>query len=265
MKTFTLSILLIILGVEAEGMFWKRDRSGQKCDALIAAVVSGDVDEVGKALKEGADPNCADKAGVPALIIAVSRQKKDVVKVLLSNGANPNTTYHNPGQGVNRAPAISFPAANGDVDTLNSLLSAGANIEGRDGDGTTALMSAAFMGHDKVVEVLLERGAKVEAKDGGGYTALMFAANGKFALEAGRLKAVEALLAKGAEVNAKDNDGSTPLMFAAQHGFNDVVKVLLAHGADPEVKGKHGLSAIGFAEQNKHFETLKILRDSLRK
>jgi ankyrin repeat protein len=265
MKTFTLLILLIISSMEAEGMFWKRDRSGQKCDALIAAIVSGDVNEIGEALKEGADANCVDKAGVPALIVAVSHRKNDAVKLLLSNGANPNTTYHNPEQEMNRAPAIVFPAANGDVDILNSLLSAGADVDGHDSTGATALMAAAVMGNDKIVEVLLERGAKIEARDESGYTPLMFASNAKLAPTAGRLRAVKALLAKGAQVNAKDKSGSTPLMFAAQDGDDEVVKVLLAHGADPEVKGKHGLSAIGFAEQNKHFETLKILRDSLRK
>jgi len=80
-------------------------------------------------------------------------------------GIIPNATHHNTEQGNNKAPALIFSAANGNVDILKSLLSSGANIEGHDATGLTALMSAAFMGNDKIVEALRDQGARAEARD----------------------------------------------------------------------------------------------------
>jgi uncharacterized protein len=254
MKIIIGLVLCITLMGEADCMFWQR-KSQAQCGKLINAVLAGKADEVQQVLEEGADANCRDDSGSPAIIIAASRHERDIVKALLSGGADPNITYNNPEKGYKKTPAITFPAANGDLSILSILLSAGADVNARDATGATPLMSAAFMGHEEVIKSLIERGAKTEEKDDNGYTALMFAAN------AGQVGTTKALLHGRAQVSARDNNGSTPIMFAAQHGYDFVVMLLLSHGADPRAKGNHGLSAIGFAKQNNHAETLRILEN----
>lgn len=107
-------------------------KPSDQCELLITAVLEGKVNKVHQLLEEGADADCTDDSGTSALIFAVIRNEDEIVRVLLSSGANPNAIYHNPEQGYSQAPAMMFPAVNGNVDILKSLLAAGANIEGRD-------------------------------------------------------------------------------------------------------------------------------------
>jgi ankyrin repeat protein len=83
------------------------------------------------------------------------------------------------------------------------------------------LHSAAYEGHNDVVELLLAKGANVNAKINDGFTPLYEAASN------GQKDVTELLLAKGADVNAKDNDGKTPLQVAKP----EVADLLHVHGA----------------------------------
>ena len=94
-------------------------------------------------------------AYVPALAIVASSQWPEATEVLLSHGANPNTLLHIPARGLNHAPVLGLPAANGSVAILRCLLLAGARRDAADATGLTALMSAAYMGHPDVVSVLI--------------------------------------------------------------------------------------------------------------
>jgi ankyrin repeat protein len=92
-------------------------------------------------------------------------------------------------------------------------------------DQTEALLGASRVGDLQKVEALLSAGADVNAKAKGGSTALMYA-SGK-----GHRSVVELLLAQGADVNAKDKDGSTALMAASGKGHRSIVKLLEEKGA----------------------------------
>src|SRR5262245_45246583 len=65
----------------------------------------------------------------------------------------------------------------GKADAIQALLGGGANVNGRNLIGETALMQAAEKGHLEVVERLLGRRAEVNAQDKLGWTALMHAAD----------------------------------------------------------------------------------------
>ncbi|KAL3144721.1 Ankyrin repeat and KH domain-containing protein 1, variant 2 [Trebouxia sp. C0009 RCD-2024] len=56
-------------------------------------------------------------------------------------------------------------ASCGHAKDVKALLSAGANVDGRDATGRTALIRACFDGHLEVAEVLLRAGADVNASD----------------------------------------------------------------------------------------------------
>ena len=73
------------------------------------------------------------------------------------------------------------------------------------------LMRAVRKGHDKCVEAVVRSGADVNMKDKDGSTALMSAT------VQGEMKCVEILIAAGADVNHKNNDGETALFFALHY------------------------------------------------
>ncbi len=108
----------------------------------------------------------------------------------------------------------------GDVETVRSLLAAGADPNGAGKDGWTGLMSASRRDHLGMVEMLLGYGASVNAKSPDGVTALMAAAN------EGNTRSVQALLAAGAEPGIADTEGFTAAMRAAAKGYTEVVLLL---------------------------------------
>ncbi len=75
-----------------------------------------------------------------------------------------------------------------------------------------------------MVELLLDQGADIEGTDDIGGTALMMAA------EMGRVDIVERLIERGADVNS-GMDADTALKRANCNGHTEVINYLLAHGA----------------------------------
>ena len=220
---------------------------------LVNAAIARDLEALNAQLVAGADPNACDRAGFPAVAIAASRGWAEGVAALVRAGADPSQHVQRSEPQAFSGPLLHLPSANGSLETARVLLDAGAAVDATDPTGLTALMCAAFQGHEPIIRLLIDAGASLETRDQEGYTALMFAAN------AGRASAVRTLLEVGADPHARAKDDSTPLMFAAQHAHNDVVVMLLDAGADASVVGRHGLSAIGFARQNRHERTLSLL------
>ena len=129
-------------------------------------------------------------------------------------------------QGGDGFPLIAA-ARTADTPRVRASLSAGADVNERYGDGTTALHWAAHRDDADLVAVLIAAGADVNAADDHGVTALSLACLN------GSTEIVETLLAAGADPDAARVSGETPLMTAAQVGNVDVARALLAAGADP--------------------------------
>ena len=106
---------------------------------------------------------------------------------------------------------------------LEYLLTAGINLDGRNGYGLTPLNVAANFGNQAAVNLLLWT-AKVDPNtfDQLGNTPLFRAA------ELGHSATVANLLAAGSHVNYQDPDGQTALSLAVQCGHGEVVKVILS-------------------------------------
>ena len=147
--------------------------------------------------------------------------------------------------------ALIGAARRGDIERVKSYLEKGADIKGRDEEGTTALMTAAFEGHLEMVNFLLDRGADVNAKNKEGQTALIAASRG------GHQEVTKTLLDKGADINAGTGDFGTALMAAAYAGHLSVVNLLLNRGAHVNAKNKEGGTALWNASR-KGMQTLWI-------
>jgi len=150
---------------------------------------------------------------------------------------------------------LSEAAMNGDRAGFQELLRQKADVNGAQGDGSTALHWAAFRDDLEMTQALLKAGADVNPKTRlGDQTPLFMAAkNGNAAI-------VELLLKSGAAANAKSSNGTTPLMMAAASGSAPAVQVLLDHGADPNLKDvNQGQTALMFAAGFGRTDAVKVL------
>ncbi len=127
--------------------------------------------------------------------------------------------------------ALHWAVFNDDLETTKMLIAAGANVKVTTREGAiTPLAMACTNGNAAVMEALLKAGADANSVKANGTTALMLAA------ASGSADAVKVLLDHSASVNAKEAvHGQTALMFAAALNRDGVVKVLMAHGADPNI------------------------------
>ena len=149
-------------------------------------------------------------------------------------------------------------ALNGELEKVKELMGQGADPNGVDQEGRTALMFASFNGHTEIVRLLLDAGSEVSIRDAMGRTALLFASTGPFA------ETVKLLLDHHADPNIVDNDEHfSILMHAAAEGQLEVVKLLLARGADPALKDIDGETAALFARNNGHTEVAGLIQSAL--
>jgi uncharacterized protein len=142
-----------------------------------------------------------------------------------------------------RVQELLFAAARrGRDDVFPALLQAGADLEGTDSKGYTALILASYNGQESTTALLLSHGARVDAGDTErGNTALMGIAFKGYAAIAKRL--IEA----GADVNTRNFAGQTALMTAAMFNRIEIIDLLLAAGADPTLSDASGNTVVTLA------------------
>ena len=186
---------------------------------LGVAVRAGREEVVAWLLEKGAPLN--PDVNVPPLVLAASRGRTPIGRMLLEHGASPDQVGFR-----HDNPAIAIAANFGHPRFVRLLVDWGAEIEATDIGGDTALMDASKRGQVECVEVLLDAGADVNASNRFAETALHQAARN------GHTAVVKVLLAHGAEVNVRAR-GHTPLFVAASGGHADTVRALLEDGADP--------------------------------
>merc|ERR1711953_24737 len=179
--------------------------------ALMLATSQGKKEVVELLLRRGADTTLKDKDGDTAcywnnkvdyiifncpgaaLFEASLRGNLDLVKELLSNGADVNATENSNGE----TPLL-LAAWKGHKDLVELLLDNNANVN-QASWGKTALIHAAYEGHKDVVALLLPNNAIINPQDDSLLSALMLAA------ENGHKDVVEVLLLNNANINTLEN------------------------------------------------------------
>ena len=213
------------------------------------------------------DINAATNIGTTTLIAAASSGHLDMIKLLLSRGADPrkNNWYGS---------ALHCAAEAGRCESIRFLLDSGMNIDLINDFGRTPLHCATDARHIQTIEFLLDMGADPNVQDDGinlihdaaqtgderlmrrllrdervnisaltlhGETALHRAAAGDHA------NIVRMLLGTGLEIDAENDDGCTALHLATLKGNQGVVRLLVEARANVNAKSDDGYTAMEFA------------------
>lgn len=173
-----------------------------------------------------------------ALHRAANRGSKDIVELLVRQGANINA------KDVHEQTPLHLAVDN--LPTLQYLLSKDkVTIEARNYWGKTPLLSAFAANRLDAAKALHAAGADLRANSGG-RTALHFAA------EHDNIEAIKFLLSQGLDIDAKDEDGRTPLHCAAVSQTGEAYRYLLDQGAI-DSPDKYGSSAAHKRNYTHHF------------
>lgn len=236
--------------------------------SLSDAAEAGDLEMVREMLERGmTDVNNQAKggSGATALSLAAAQGNIEVVRLLLSAGADPNSqgkingqtpllrsitrsAEQSAGNRLNRSATDSIDLTDTenttsdlavDIDIARLLLEAGADVDKANFEGGTPVMYAAGLGEERAgrwLDILFELHARLDlVADNGtmrGATALGCAA----ITVTDRANALRRLLAAGAPIDQVNMFGSTALIRAARGGKVEAVRILLDHGARTDLK-----------------------------
>ncbi|KAH8853193.1 Ankyrin repeat domain-containing protein 50 [Schistosoma japonicum] len=207
--------------------------------------------------------NIASYDGQTPLRAAAFHNNHDMVKLLLSHGADPD---HQDAYGRT---TLYMLALEGQIDMADLLLHCpapgvssrpgssrliGANPVLSDDEGRFPLHVVTWLGNVNFVRILLQAGTPVDIRDREGRTPLQLAA------WQGHTEICHILLNEGnARVDAVCSQGATALCIAAQEGHLDVCKVLLQANANPSQTDSHGRTPYRVALKAGHLEICKLL------
>jgi ankyrin repeat protein len=176
---------------------------------LILATWQGDAEKVTVLLSAGADVNTSNREGLTALMASTwgktGRGDVTIAKALIAKGAKVNAAN------VYGRTALMEVAGNGNLEFVTLLLDAGADANAQTLSGGTALHEAAVNGHGEIARALLNKGARPNVSNKLGQTPLMLACTcaGPRDTCPERPEMVRLLIAAGADVNVKDARGNT--------------------------------------------------------
>ena len=258
---------------------------------LLTAVKTGDSRTVRQLITQGVDVRQAQGDGMTGLHWAAHNDDIEMARVLIGAGATIGAKTR-----LEAITPLFLACVNGSPGMIRLLLEAGADPNGANGLGATALMQAAASGNVDAVRLLLDRSTDPNAVEPvRGQTALMFAA----ALD--RAEVISMLVARGADLNrigkvssigkpqmdedgnpipsnAKDSrtgrgtvaniaanaprvmGGFSALHYAARDGKTAAMRTLVEAGADVNaVTAGDSSSALVVAISNGHFDIARYL------
>lgn len=157
----------------------------------------------------------------------------------------------------------------GDIKRIEKLLSEGTDIDEKDEtvNGRTALHMVATKPRFDLVKYLLSKGADVNVKNGDGKTVLEAYMDERKATMLhwytgiGDLDKAIASIGKGADINARNIDGDTPLHIAVMKSENlGIVIFLVESGADIiATNSLAGMTPLHLAAEEGNFDIVKYI------
>ncbi|HEV2601735.1 MAG TPA: ankyrin repeat domain-containing protein [Candidatus Babeliales bacterium] len=146
--------------------------------------------------------------------------------------------------------AMEMPNA---ITLIEELVARGADINGKNKYGETALMYA--VNHNKldVIKWLLQMGVDKEVRSSRGRTVLFDA------VARNNVESVNMLLQAGANKNVRDDQGGTVLFQAIASGNIEIMDILLQAGVNKNVRDNQGRTSLEYAIQDDNLEAIKLL------
>jgi ankyrin repeat protein len=201
-------------------------------------------------VSNGASLDAVDKKGLTPLKLAKNSDNLDSFKILAGISPGKSQAINIDENSIHLVDA----ACKGDLETVKSLLKAGANINHHKENGWTALQCAVNMKKWDTANYLLDNNAKVDIKQKNGDMVLHGAA--RYA----KPELVKKILDKGANINAQTKYYGTPLCMAVTENNTAVVKLLLERGADVNaVVGGSLDTPLHIAANDENTDILKML------
>jgi ankyrin repeat protein len=254
-------------------------------DELVMACRHGHIDKFRKVVSKGYDVNVYGKVhdfGEPfdtplnQTIIGVRKDKKfleriEMMKTLLSLGANPNTAdkagdlapitalfescnyWWKSDEKYKNAIEGNFEDQRFYENATKMLFESGADpnliIKGRP---AFFYSYKAGLHYINMIYDCIKYGANLSAKDEDGNTFLMKLCGDFKDLDAnirsGDFCVMQKLIENGCDINATNKDGNTALMLAAIRGNANAVKILIEKGADVTIKNNSGLNVYNLVD-----------------
>lgn len=189
-----------------------------------------------------------DRTGETALHLAARYARADAAKRLLDAGADTNAQDHS-----GRTPL--HTAVTADAQGVFQILirNRSTDLDARMADGSTALILAARLAVEGMVEELIASHADVNAVDELGKSALHWAA------AVNNVEATLALLKNGANKDMQDSKEETPLFLAAREGSYEAAKLLLDHLANREITDHLDRLPRDVAQERLHQDIVRLL------
>uniref|UniRef100_A0A0G4IFA0 Uncharacterized protein n=1 Tax=Chromera velia CCMP2878 TaxID=1169474 RepID=A0A0G4IFA0_9ALVE len=225
-------LLLLKVGADIDGL-----HEGKS--ALIHAVYAGSLQAVEILVEAGADPVTKGGEerfkGYTALHCACYERRPDIVRFLVSQGANVNAK-----DDTDRSP-LACAVYKGPREIVDFLLEKGADLHTTNECGYSLLHQAAIGNQRAIAEILLDRGLEVDVRDNGQQTPLCMTtmffvpdSNPDYpdGIVVDNVEVAELLLDRGADPNAATQSGFTTAMDAAEFGSVNVLKLVIDRGAD---------------------------------
>lgn len=213
-----------------------------------------------------------DCSGAACLAEAAIQRNEPLVRVILSDGVNPDNFLNDGGTALHRlvrrgaspeavellvklgasadAPdsrrgvtPLYLAAETGNLALAEALVRLGADVDHGTANLDTPLFAAAREGYADLLGFLLAHDASIDEVDKDGRTALHHAA------AANRLAIVQMLLENGATVAIADAAGWTPLHCAAEANNREIAETLVARGARVEAASGPSFTAAHAAAQ----------------
>lgn len=225
---------------------------------LHTAVRNSNVDVIRVLLTKGANVNFQNGAGLTPLHGAACRygnmdsHQNEIIDLLLErDGVNVNL------RGTSGETPIHFAAESGNKHVVEALLRKGAIIDSVTSNGSTPLHQAVIHRNTDMAEFLLGHGAQVDiARSLDGATPL------HLAIYLGALDLVKLLLNNGADFNKQGPDHMAPLHMAVDRGNFEIARELLMRGANLSLRDGDGLTALERANRLGHNNIAKLISDT---
>ena len=132
--------------------------------------LEGDLTKVRTEIEGGTAVDIRDAGGHTALMLAAKSGRTEVVKYLVSKGADVKAESE-----FFLWTPLYYAASFNRVDVMEFLIANGANVDAPDKWGSTPLFAAASLGHVEAVKLLLDNGADTSIENRDNQTALDFA------------------------------------------------------------------------------------------